>query len=323
MNQEIKFSIIVPVYKVEMYLNRCISSIVRQTYKNIEIILIDDGSPDKCPHICDKWREIDDRIKVIHKKNGGLSDARNTGILEASGEYILFVDSDDYIEIDTCEKFYISGINQTPDIIVGNAKRIEKNNISLISHSSKGMRKQIYTGKDYLKIELKENTMHMAAWLNLYNRKFLLDNKLKFQVGLLHEDEEFTPRVFLKAEKIIGTHIFFYNYVIRDDSITTSKNKIKNASHIIKTCKQLEKIYNQESDEELRKLLNNNLVDKFLNTFQVAQLNKRKYSYLIDKTFLKNKAYTKRNKFRVKLFIISKNLYYYTNVISKIMKRNR
>ena len=90
-------SIIVPVYKVEDYLERCIRSIVNQTYKEIEIIIINDGSPDKCPEICDKWAEEDKRIKVIHKKNGGLSDARNAGMQIASGEYIAFVDSDDWI----------------------------------------------------------------------------------------------------------------------------------------------------------------------------------------------------------------------------------
>ena len=91
-------SVIVPIYNVEKYLDKCVESIVTQTYKNLEIILVDDGSPDRCPEICDKWAEKDERIKVIHKKNGGLSDARNEGYAVSSGEYISFIDSDDYID---------------------------------------------------------------------------------------------------------------------------------------------------------------------------------------------------------------------------------
>ena len=95
---ELKISVIVPVYKVEEYLDRCVKSIVEQTHKNLEIILVDDGSPDNCPMMCDKWAEKDSRIKVIHKKNEGVSAARNIGLDNAKGEYIGFVDSDDYLE---------------------------------------------------------------------------------------------------------------------------------------------------------------------------------------------------------------------------------
>ena len=97
-------SVIVPIYKVEAYLERCIGSIVNQTYQNLEIILVDDGSPDSCPDICDAWKEKDDRIKVIHKKNGGLSDARNAGMQIMAGTYISYIDSDDWVANDMYEK---------------------------------------------------------------------------------------------------------------------------------------------------------------------------------------------------------------------------
>lgn len=120
-------SVIVPVYKVEKYLDRCIESIVAQTYKNIEIIIVDDGSPDKCPQICDAWKSKDSRIQVIHKKNGGLSSARNMGIHMATGEYILFVDSDDCIVSDACEKLYAyaNGV----DLVVAEATIYENGKI--------------------------------------------------------------------------------------------------------------------------------------------------------------------------------------------------
>ena len=105
-SEMVLISVIVPIYKVEKYLNNCIESIVCQTYKNLEIILVDDGSPDKCPQICDEWKKKDNRIKVIHKKNGGLSDARNAGIDIASGEYYAFIDSDDKIMPRMIEMLY-------------------------------------------------------------------------------------------------------------------------------------------------------------------------------------------------------------------------
>ncbi len=111
-------SIIVPVYKVEMYIKKCINSIINQTYKNIEIILVDDGSPDNCGKICDDYSKTDKRIIVVHKDNGGLSDARNRGLIAASGQFITFVDSDDYIELNYIETHYNNLINNNADISI-------------------------------------------------------------------------------------------------------------------------------------------------------------------------------------------------------------
>ncbi|MBQ4243839.1 MAG: glycosyltransferase, partial [Clostridia bacterium] len=108
-------SVIVPVYKTEKYLDRCVNSIVNQTYKNLEIILVDDGSPDRCPELCDRWAEKDNRIKVIHQENGGMSAARNAGLRIAKGDYIGFVDSDDWIDNDMYEYLYILLINNQAD----------------------------------------------------------------------------------------------------------------------------------------------------------------------------------------------------------------
>ena len=317
---KLKISIVVPVYMVEKYIEKCVHSLINQTYKDIEIILVNDGSPDNCSSICDKYKEIDERVYVIHKVNGGLSDARNVGLMQATGDYILFVDSDDYIDIDTCERF-ISIINsrEEVDIVVGNARRIEGFHTTIMYHSY-DQHWNVLTGTQYLMNELKANTMYMAAWLSLYNRNFLLKNNLVFKVGLLHEDEQFTPRAFLAAKKIIGTDIIFYNYQIREGSITTTKNKIINAEHMMKTCKELEVIYSNLNNNELIKLLNDNLVNRFLNTFQVAGLHRKRYSYLVDKSFLRKKAYTKKNKLRVTLFLFNKKLYYYLNNFKKVMK---
>ena len=110
-------SVVLPIYNVENYLDRCINSIVHQTYDNLEIILIDDGSPDSCPQKCDEWAKKDNRIKVIHKKNAGLGMARNTGIENASGEYLCFCDSDDYIDLETINKAYEVAKKNNADIV--------------------------------------------------------------------------------------------------------------------------------------------------------------------------------------------------------------
>lgn len=312
-------SIVVPVYKVEDVLDRCVRSLINQTYSDIEIILVDDGSPDNCPAMCDEYARKDSRIKVIHKENGGLSDARNAGLLKATGEYILFVDSDDYIELNTCERFVQAVSRHKPELVVGNAIRIE-------NHHNKEMRHSLNThgdtisGKEFLKHELKKGTMYMAAWMNLYKRDFLIQNKLFFKVGLLHEDEQFTPRVFLRAGQVVGTDITFYYYVIREGSITKNKNIVKNAEHIFQTCKELDAIYDTVDDKQLKKLLKDSLVKKYLNMFQVAGLHKKEYSHLIDKEFLKGKAFTLRNKCKVMLFCMTKTGYYFTNKCIKSLK---
>lgn len=311
-----KISIIIPIYKVEKFLERCINSIVNQTYANIEIILVDDGSPDNCPIICDSYAEKDNRIKVIHKSNGGLSDARNEGLKIATGEYILFVDSDDYIELDTCKNFIDIISYNNVDIVVGNGKKIEGNKISLMKHKYDRY-ESILSGKEYLKEELKSNSMFMASWLNLYNRKFLLDNKLLFKIGRLHEDEEFTPRAFLKADKVIASDINFYNYIIRNESITTKKDLSKNGIHIIKTCNELAKIYINVEDKELLMLLEESLVVKYLHAFYIGKLYKKKYKNIIKNKFLVKRAYSKKTKIKVYLLCISKHIYYIFNLILK------
>lgn len=313
-----RITIVVPVYKVEKYLEKCVTSLINQTFPDIEIILVDDGSPDSCPEICDYFAENDSRIKAIHKPNGGLSDARNAGIREASGEYILFVDSDDYIDLDACEKFICAAADSTPDVVVANARRIEGEKESIMLHQF-NTHGGIVTGEQYIKAELKTNTMYMAAWLNLYNRKFLLDNNLEFKCGLLHEDEQFTPRVILKAKKVLGTDIVFYNYLIREDSITKKNDLTWNAVHIIQTCYELAGIYDKLEDDELKALLNDLLVSKYLYAFQIGGLHRKEYDSFIDKNFVWKHASSKRNRSKALLFIINKKLYFYLNKTSKGM----
>lgn len=305
-----KISIIVPIYNVEKYLERCISSLINQTYKNIEIILVNDGSTDNSLIICEKYKDIDSRIILVNKENGGLSDARNKGLLKVTGEYILFVDSDDYIEKDTCMKFIKILTSVSPDIVVGNGFRVENNKMELIK--TLNSKKLNLSGKEYLKRELKNNSMKMMVWLNLYKKQFLLENNLYFKKGIFHEDEEFMPRVFLKAKNVLITDFIFYYYVIRENSITTKRDQVSNLEHMYRICLDLNLIYDNIEDSELRKLLKNDLFNKYLGKIQDIYLNS--YSNFkdikIDKKLLKATSVSVKNKVRLLILFINKCLYF-------------
>lgn len=303
----IKFSIIVPIYNVEEYIHKCLDSLANQTYKNIEVLLIDDGSPDNCPLICDMYAKKYDFIHAYHKKNGGLSDARNYGLERAKGEFIIFVDSDDYIDLDSCYTFNeILERNLKIEVLASNSRRLGNTKQSNEMYT---IIEGITDGEKFLKEQLKNNTMYVTCWRNIYRRSFLINYNLKFKLGLLHEDEQWTPRVFLNAENVFVTDYIFYNHNIRDGSITQQKVKTKNAIDILSTCNELRPIYEEIENVELKKLLLDNLVKLYLHAFYIGKhLNKTKY---YDYEFLKNNAISGRNIKNVQLLLINKHLYYY------------
>lgn len=304
------FSIIIPIYKVQDYLEKCVNSVCNQTYREIEIILVDDGSPDNCPSMCDEYARLDSRIKVIHKENGGLSDARNRGMAIATGDYILFVDSDDYIETDTCERF-LPFAKKRYDILIGDA--IVEGGVYDVSHiSSNG----VFDGVTYYKKALREQKAPVVAWINAYSKEFLKNNNLNFKFGILHEDVEFTPRAFLVANTVVCTHIPFYHYMIRSNSITTKKDKRKNNSDLYHTCLEHEAIFRKIQDEELKNMLLDSLVKSYLSLFQESKAYQYGEEY-IHKDFCRRNAYEKRTKWKSKLFAVSPRLYWYVNVLIK------
>jgi len=306
--RDILFSIIVPVYNVEEYLNRCMESIINQSYKNIEIILVDDGSTDNCPEMCDSFAKRDKRIKAFHKNNGGLSDARNFGLRKAKGDYILFVDSDDFIELDTCNIFNsILKSHPNIDILAANCRRLD----DLITIQKYTSINQIVDGRDFLKFQFCNGTMHIAAWRNLYRTRFLTDNILYFKFGIVHEDEEWTPRVFLKAKSVKYADYIHYYHIIRENSITQQKVKTKNALDLISACLSLGTVYKGIEDQELKILLYDYLATLYLHAFFIGKLIGRKNKKIIDKRVLKNLAHSSKNKRRVSFFYFSRSIYYY------------
>ena len=210
-------SIIVPIYKVEKYLHRCINSILAQTYPNIEVVLVDDGSPDKCGTICDEYSKRDERVVVIHRENGGLSAARNSGIDICKGEYIGFVDSDDYIVPTMYEQLY-NDISQYNTLLAFCHTDVIRNGKS--DNKRYGDYSEMRT-KSYIMRRALEESIWWAAWTKLYHRS-LFDN-IRFPEGKVNEDLAVMMYIYDKCDNIAINYNKLYYYCIREDSITTSK----------------------------------------------------------------------------------------------------
>ncbi len=213
-------TVVVPIFRVEKYLSRCVNSIISQSYKNLEIILVDDGSDDACPMLCDEYALKDDRIKVIHQKNGGLSNARNSGIKIAKGEYIAFIDSDDAVSLNFIQKLYDAIIKTGADIAQCNYLNFTK---ELPTVQEDSVEAQVYSPKEML-IKLCQNRCAIStvvAWSKLY--KTSLFNDVLYAEGKLHEDEFTTYKLFDKASKIAVIDQPLYYYFENSEGITHKK----------------------------------------------------------------------------------------------------
>lgn len=208
-------SVIVPVYKVEPYLDRCVASILAQTYPNLEVILVDDGSPDNCPALCDAWAQRDARIRVIHKKNGGISDARNVGLDAASGAYISFVDSDDYIAENFIETLYDLLHEYHTDISAVHWKLVYADAPEVPAPlSSRNV--TLFQGADAIRELFTEDTYACYAWNKLCKRK--LFDTIRFPVGRVMEDLGIAHKILFDAGQIVYSDEPLYYYYQRDGS---------------------------------------------------------------------------------------------------------
>ena len=231
-------SIIVPVYKVEPYLHKCVDSILSQTYTHLEIFLVDDGSPDNCGKICDDFAQKDNRIKVIHKKNGGLSDARNVVIDMAKGEYITFVDSDDFVTSDYVETLYHLvekyqckvGVAWLRSFHEGcEADTTQPPYVEKVFDRMEGIEKMFY-----------QELFDTAAWCKIYHRS-LFETGIRYPFGLIYEDLPTTYLLFLQADKIAFCNRVIYNYLLRANSIEGQPfktNKLDSALKILDMIQQ-------------------------------------------------------------------------------------
>ena len=209
-----KISVIVPVYKVEKYIHKCVNSILQQTFADIEVILVDDGTPDRCGEICDEYARQDCRVKVIHKENGGLSDARNVGMAHASGEYLIFIDSDDHIEPDMLEYMYMRLADSGADMATCGLYEVYNDRIE----QQKEEKDFVCSGEEAFRYILQGHTIRGEIWNKLIRRSCI--ENLRFPKGKLYEDIYFTADMMQRVKKVaVGTKPKYY-YLHREDSIT-------------------------------------------------------------------------------------------------------
>lgn len=308
-----KISIIVPVYNVEAYLERCVESILKQTYTNLEILLVNDGSTDKSGELCDKLALRDHRIRVIHKENGGLSDARNRGIDEASSNLIGFIDSDDYIDEDMYETLYRQMVASKADL-------------SMCGHYDvyhQIPEKQVAEIKTWelmpeeaIKMVMEAKILSVTAVNKLYKKA--LFEQLRFRIGKIAEDAFIMVDLIHQCSKVVATNEKKYYYVHRENSITTQKFSLK-FLNVIEAYEQNAKIISENYPDLYdvaimrlnwayfyvldRLLVDNDFKDKVLEDRLISYLKKNKRSILMDGRF------TRARKMSFLVLCLSRKLY--------------
>lgn len=314
-----RISVVVPVYNVEQYLEKCVNSIINQTYRNLEIILVDDGATDTSGRLCDELAKIDSRIKVYHKENGGLSDARNYGVERATGDYIGFVDSDDFIDSEMYEKLYIAIKKEDVDVAECNLKIIYPDRVELFTEKDYY---NVCSKQEYLEEYLKIENIFGSACVRLI--KSDIAKKIKFPIGKLYEDTYYAYDLIEKVDRYVIMNNPYYNYFMRENSITNAKfnPRIFDLIEIVNKfhTRVYEEYYSLKEAADCRKMyayfsvLNSMLLEeKFKNnSYYPLVMNYFKENY---KELLKNK-YISRNR-KLSILLIKMNINLYKKVLMK------
>lgn len=332
-------SIIVPVYKVpEQYLRKCIESTMMQTLQNIEILLVDDGSPDQCGEICDAYAEKDSRIKALHKQNGGLSSARNYGCRAARGKWIMFVDGDDWIEPDMCQTMYNAGEEKQVQLVMcGIMKDYGKSATEYKFYLEDG---KVYKGKEckWLQQQLLVYNGNIAvAYSKLIDRKLLIDNRIFHDEVLRQGAEglEFNLRLFEKLESATFINKPFYHYIYNENSISASHNEA-NHEFVIKCFEKIKAFIDTSGNKEmLMPWFDNRLLYVIVTTAISGYFNptntepyadkKRKYAAYLEKPIVKEALQTKNTvgigkQREVVLFFIKHRMYLMLDIMGRMRK---
>lgn len=265
-NREPKVSVIVPIYNTEKYLEEAVHSLMNQTLKDIEIILINDGSTDNSLDVISKLALLDSRIRVVSQKNGGLSQVRNLGVGISAGKYIYFMDSDDYIQNDTIHECFDKCEKYKLDFLFFDAEQFSENSsLKLgINYDRKGLIEDtVDDGANILEGLLDKKLYRSSACLVFINKEFYIKSGLGFYEGIIHEDELFTPQLYLNAERVGRIDKPFYKRRFREDSIMSSTFSMKNMNAYFTVSREL---INLKSRLEKRKqIILNRLISEMLN----------------------------------------------------------
>ncbi|SOD81222.1 glycosyltransferase [Spirosoma fluviale] len=254
MHQQFHLSIIIPVYNVENYILKCLESVLNQADETIEVICINDGSPDSSRQIISEYIIKYKNVKCIDRINGGLSAARNTGIFAAQGEYIVFLDSDDWLEGNVLSELYRQAKCNDLDVLIGNTQWIYLDFIKKSKKLSAEIVPETINGEDALTKLMDSGVYEPMAYNYIVRRSFLLKNSLLFKEGLLFEDELWAPQLLLQAKHVKGSHLIHYNYYQRQNTIMNSLASVKKIDSFAYVAAELIKI-----SEDKHELLKQNL----------------------------------------------------------------
>lgn len=322
--RKIEISVIVPIYKVEKYIRRCINSIIDQSFQDIEIILVDDGSPDLCPKICDEYKEKDSRISVIHQKKLGLSAARNSGIKIAKGKYLVFIDSDDYIDHDMLKYLYSGMKDYNADIVCcGYTAIYDNGKKEKITIPNKNC---VYNKEEALKILMCNGFIDVVAWNKLYKKE--LFNNILYPVGKLYEDMLTTYKLVSKSNIVVLKPETKYFYCKRSDSIGGngfSKNTLKLLDACDEVYEFISKNYGSNNELEISRIQWYIVVlNKMILSEKIDDKLLKKINNMISNNFgiiLKNKRIGIIRKLQIVLLQI--NIHAYSYVYKKYVGKNR
>lgn len=268
-----KISIIIPVYKVECYLEECMESLLKQSYHNLEIILIDDESPDKCPQICDFYMEKDDRVKVIHKKNGGAASARNSGLDIATGDYICFVDSDDFVDSNYIKELLFLLEKNEVDIAVCSFSNVYINQNEIVEMESPGL----YSSEEFLERFLWDWKCGLI-WNKIFKSELM--KNIRFAEGHVIDDEFFTYKIVLNAKRIYVDNIKLYNYRQRISGVMNQGKKVRMLEDRLEYLTERFQVVSKEYSE---------LYEKYLENLADNLISLRRSSLKDEKVYLKIK----------------------------------
>lgn len=242
-----KVSIVIPAYNIADYIGACIESVLKQTYKNTEIIVVDDGSTDNTPTICDKYKKQNPQLIVIHQKNAGLSGARNRGLKESTGSYICFIDGDDMIDENYIE-LLLQSINENSSEIAVCGYKTVSDTETVTTHPAS---LHTISGKEAcIKLMTEQLDFDVLAWNKLYKKSVFTKNQIKYPVGKIHEDNLTTYKTYAKADKVSFISDAPYNYMKREGSITSNEKRERQVAAKIEAAK--EAIDYLSYDEELK-----------------------------------------------------------------------
>ena len=249
--KNIEMSIIVPVYNVEEYLDRCMQSIISQYNADFEIVLVDDGSKDSSGIMCDEYATKYGFVKVIHQKNAGLSEARNTGIKNSNGKYLMFVDSDDYLEEGSISLLIYKAKITDCDVLVGKSWIVDDDG-NKRDEEKYSISEGVYSSKEYA--ECLANNRYSASFCAQYHickKEFITNKNLSFTKNILHEDELWTPKLLISAKTVCYTGIYFYYHYMREGSIMHSNNMVRRGESLVEITKQLIVFFDESGREDL------------------------------------------------------------------------